>query len=70
MNCSEIQLRVVLTMSGKVLVNANRLKTEFITDRIRPVKCQLTLTGYCKNGPKYKMSISCEKLTIVFILNQ
>jgi len=26
---------------------------DFITGRIRLVKCQLTITGYCKNGPKY-----------------
>jgi len=37
-------------MSGKMLVNANRLITDFITGRIQPVKYRLTLTG--KNGPK------------------
>jgi len=37
-------------MSGKVLVNANRLITDFITSRIPLVKCLLTLTGDGKNG--------------------
>jgi len=49
------RLRAILTMSGKVSVNANRLITDFITGRIRPVKCRLTLTGHCKNDPKRKI---------------
>ena len=48
----ERRLRAVLTMYGKVSVNANRLITDFFTGRIWQVKCRLTLTGHCKNGPK------------------
>lgn len=41
----------VLTMSGKMLVNANRLTTDFTTGKIRSVKSRLTLTGHFKEGP-------------------
>jgi len=37
-------------MSGKMSVNANRLITDFITGRIWPVKCQLTLADIVRTA--------------------